>query len=251
MDDVNKSTGVVIGSSLMGGSLLAVIVLTICTTCDRKRRQRLHDERRNNIPDLTERRGVNVEGINTETENVYSYVGNDPEGIPQQLVAPRTLSEHDYAIDKSHEKQPGRTCGQKGDPILEENRYENTFAREQRGCPPDKVYYQNLNCINSATDNTNRNTSRDNEYDANSNRCSSYNMYGPINRDNERDIYNQLNHGNQQAFVAESRDPCYSHLQPQDHYQSMEQRPPSVPQPEYLYQNQSELFQDRMKMVWI
>lgn len=35
--------------------------------------------------------------------------------------------------------------------------------------------------------------------------------YGPINKDNEKDIYNQLNQGNQQAVVTETQDPL---LQP-------------------------------------
>lgn len=213
-NNANKSPGVVfVGAFLVGGALLAVTALTICTTCDRKRRQRLNNERRDNIPHTMERGRDNAEGFNTENENVYSYVGNGPEVIPQQPVAPPVLSEYDYAIDKSRGMNPERTSGQKDDPILQENRYENTFA--------------------------------------NSHRCSSNYTYGPINKDNEKDIYNQLNHGNQQAVVMETRDPSYSHLQPPGTYQSIAPRPLSVPQAEYIYQNQSELYEDRMKMIWI
>lgn len=180
-------------------------------------------------------------------ENVYSYVGNGPEVIPQQPVAPPILSEYDYAIDRSRGLNPEKPSGQRDDLILQENRYENSVCPKQDEFPPDKEYYQNLRYIANASDNT----SKENEYDSNSNRCSSNYMYGPINKDNEKDIYNQLNHGNQQATVMETRDPSYSHVQPLGTYQSMTPRPVSVPQAEYIYQNQSELYEDRMKMVWI
>uniref|UniRef100_A0A8W8KL20 Uncharacterized protein n=1 Tax=Magallana gigas TaxID=29159 RepID=A0A8W8KL20_MAGGI len=120
-----------------------------------------------------------------DNENVYSYVGNGPEVLPHQPVAPPILSEYDYAIDKSLGMNPDKPSGHREDDlILQEN--------------PDKP-------------------SKENEYDANSNRCSSN---GPINKDNEKDIYNQLNHRNQQAVVIETRAPSYSHLQPLGTYQS-------------------------------
>lgn len=241
-DDANKSPIVAfVGASLVGGALLAVTALTMCTTCDRKRRQRLNDEKRDNIPHIMERGRDNAEGFSTEIENVYSYVGNGPEVIPQQPVAPHILSEYDYA------ENPEKPSGQRDDLILQENRYENSVGPKQDEFPPDKEYYQNLRYIANASDNT----SKENEYDSNSNRCSSNYMYGPINKDNEKDIYNQLNHGNQQAAVVETRDPSYSHVQPLGTYQSVAPRPVSVPQAEYIYQNQSELYEDRMKMVWI
>lgn len=178
-------------------------------------------------------------------ENVYSYVGNGPDVLPQQPVAPPVLSEFDYAIDKSLGMNLDKPSGHREDDlILQENRYENSFAVHQDGFPPDKEYYQNLRSIANAADKP----SKENEYDANSNRCSSN---GPINKDNEKDIYNQLNHGNQQAVVMKTRDPSYSHLQPLGTYQSTVPRPLSVPQAEYIYQNQSELYEDRIKMVWI
>uniref|UniRef100_K1PGG1 Uncharacterized protein n=1 Tax=Magallana gigas TaxID=29159 RepID=K1PGG1_MAGGI len=242
-DNVNKSPGVAfVGASLVGGALLAVAALTICTTSDRKRRQRLNDENRDNIPHTMERSRDNAEEFNTEIENVYSYVGNGPDVLPQQPVAPPVLSEFDYAIDKSLGMNLDKPSGHREDDlILQENRYENSFAVHQDGFPPDKEYYQNLRSIANAADKP----SKENEYDANSNRCSSN---GPINKDNEKDIYNQLNHGNQQAVVMKTRDPSYSHLQPLGTYQSTVPRPLSVPQAEYIYQNQSELYEDRIKM---
>lgn len=248
-DDVNKSPGVAfVGASLVGGALLVVAALTICTTCDQKRRQRLKDKSRDNIPHTMERGRDTAEGFNTEIENVYSYVGNGQEVLPQQPVAPPILSEYDYAIDKSLGMNPNKPSGHRDDGlILQENRYENSFAVGQDGFPPDKEYYQNLRSIANASDKP----SKENEYDANSNRCSSNYTYGPINRDNEKDIYNQLSHGNQHAVVMETGDPSYSHLQPLDTYQSTAPRPVSVPQAEYIYQNQSELYEDRVKMVWI
>lgn len=248
-DDVNKSPGVAfVSASLVGGALLVVAVLTICTSCDRRRRQRLKDKSRDNIPHTMERGRDTAEGFNAEIENVYSYVGNGPEVLPHQPVAPPILSEYDYAIDKSLGMNPDKPSGHRDDGlILQENRYENSFAVEQDGFPPVKEYYQNIRSVANASDKP----SKENEYDSNLNRCSSNYTYGPINRDNDKDIYNQLNHGNQQAVVTETRDPSYSHIQPLDTYQSTAPRPLSVPQAEYIYQNQSELYEDRMKMVWI
>lgn len=181
-------------------------------------------------------------------ENVYSYVGNGPEVLPHQPVAPPILSEYDYAIDKSLGMNPDKPSGHRDDGlILQENRYENSFAVEQDGFPPVKEYYQNIRSVANASDKP----SKENEYDSNLNRCSSNYTYGPINRDNEKDIYNQLNHGNQQAVVTETCDPSYSHIEPLGTYQSTAPRPLSVAHAEYIYQNQSELYEDRMKMVWI